>query len=82
MNQKPMNPDPATHPAIHRERAKMLEQRRQELLASKATFKFHDRVQFTGRPMSQPPLDVKRDLPEPAYRPGAFDHKAIPSRGW
>lgn len=29
-----------------------------------------------------PWLDVKRDLPQPTYRPGALDFKAIPSRGF
>ena len=77
------NSDPATHPAIHRERQRMLEERRRKILESKPTFKAPERVEFTGiNPMHRPVLDPKRDLPQPAHRPGAFDHKAIPSRGW
>ena len=77
------SPDPATHPAVHAERQRMLEERRQKVLASKPTFKMPERIDFTGiDPMHRPVLDAKRDLPEPAYRPGAFAHKLIPSRGW
>lgn len=58
------------------ERAKMLEPRQ--------TYRYNfDRADFSGyRPMGQPKLDAKRDLPEPTYRPGALDFKAIPSRGF
>ncbi len=72
---------PHTHPAILAEREKMFAERA-KALAPRRTYASHPPVEFEGQPVSRPPLDVKRDLPEPAYRPGALDFKALPSRGF
>lgn len=58
------------------QRAKMLEPRQ--------TYRYNfDRADFSNvQPMGRPKLDVKRDLPQPTYRPGALDFKTIPSRGF
>lgn len=53
-------------------------------LAPRQTFRATiDRVDFSGtEPMHRPVLDTKRDIPQPAYRPGALDYLNIKSRGF
>lgn len=53
-------------------------------LAPRQTFVMNtEKVDFSGtEPMHRPVLDTKRDIPQPAYRPGALDAFNLPSRGF